>query len=48
MSSPRIGGVGGPWDFSVKPKSELDFWILDCFGFGIGIGSTGTGLRTRA
>ena len=27
--------VGGLWDFSVKPQSELDFWILDRFGFNL-------------
>ena len=39
---------GGPCDFSVSPSPELEFWILDCFGFGFGIGSRGTGLQTRA
>ena len=33
--------MGGLWDFSVKPQSELDFWILDCFGFGIWFGLGG-------
>ena len=28
-----------------EAQSELDFWILDCFGFGFGIGSRGTGLQ---
>ena len=27
--------VGGLWDFSVKPQSELDFWILNCFSFNL-------------
>ena len=40
-----MGGVGGLWDFSVRPSP---FWILDfnCFGFWIGIRSRDTGLGT--
>ena len=29
------------------PQSELDFWILDCFGFGLGGLDLGLGLDNK-